>query len=124
MNVENGLGPQNRLYGMMQAVLTVYAQNSPHPGAPAARGAVSEQDALDALMHLAASIDAMLQQRRITAADALMMGSWVVLAREYIKPVPEGVAEEGGPDLVTADLEAVLAQLHEGQRIAFGDEAG
>lgn len=37
--------------------------------------------------------------------------SMLMVVRDYIQPLPQGLAEEGGPDLVTPDPEEMVAAL-------------
>lgn len=101
---------QNRLYGMMQFLMTAAAQRA-EPMKSAPRGIVSEQDALTAVLGLAAAIDEPAQAGRLPRNQAEHMAEMLMVIREFIKPLPPGVAEEGGPDLVNADLTDAVGEI-------------
>lgn len=106
--------PANRLYGMMQVLLTHYAHKETPEPAPA-RGVVQEQDALDAVLNLAGFLDANAQAGNISGNDAEHMASMLMLLREYIRPLPLGPVERSGSvtDGVTPDLQVMVDALRE-----------
>jgi len=104
-----------RLYGMMQFLIgQVAAGDEPPPATP--RNVVELRDALDALFHVAAVIDEHTQSGAIPAHRGLHAGAMLMLVRDYIQPLPKGLAADGtGDDLVTPDLQekvGVLRQVH------------
>jgi hypothetical protein len=104
--------PGNRLYGMMKALLTQFAQRRvPEPAAP--RGVVEEQDALDAVMSLAGFLDAGAQAGQLSRNDAEHMASMLMVVREYVRPLPVGRVETdgGAVDGVTPDLQQMVDGL-------------
>ena len=64
INVDQLAGADQRLYGMMQHLMAAYAQQQA-PEKPDPRGVVELQDALDAVIQLAAVIDEETQAGRI-----------------------------------------------------------
>lgn len=96
----------DRLYGMMQALLAEYAQKRVAPSADP-RGVVEEQDAIDAVLNLAGFLDKNMQDGDLSQNDAAHMAAMLMLIRDYIRPLPEGLVEQGGAhvDGVTADLQ-------------------
>ncbi|MFJ5154948.1 hypothetical protein ACIQCF_25835 [Streptomyces sp. NPDC088353] len=104
--------PGNRLYGMMQVLLTHYAHKEvPDPAED--RGVVDQQDALDAVLSLAAFLDANAQAGRISVNDAEHMASMLMVIRECIRPLPVGLVESSGgeADGVTPDLQEMVNAL-------------
>lgn len=102
----------DRLYRVMQALLAAYAQKRVAPSAPP-RGVVDEQDALDAVMNLAATLDRNLQDGTVPENDAAHMASLLMLVRDHIRPLPEARVERDGQEVdgVTADLQEFVDAL-------------
>ncbi|MFJ9131261.1 hypothetical protein ACIRJS_44995 [Streptomyces sp. NPDC102340] len=99
-----------RLYGMMQFLLTEFAtQEETQAAAP--RNVVAKEDALDAVALLAAAIDEPAQKGVIPREHAKHMASLLMVIRDYIQPLPPGLAEDG-TDLTTADLAEMVDAIH------------
>jgi hypothetical protein len=99
-----------RLYGMMQMLMRV-AAGGPHPELriSAPRDVVELQDALNAVLQLAAVIDSQVQADHIPIETGMHAAAMLMVIRDYLKPLPsEG---EGDPASVTGDLEAKVADL-------------
>jgi hypothetical protein len=103
-----------RLLGMMQALMAAAAQHHEFDEV-APRGVVEQQDALDAVLQLAAVIDSQMQSGRIAPDTGLHAAAMLMIVRDYIKPLPA----EGDADIesVTEDLREKVAQLR-----VIGDE--
>jgi hypothetical protein len=86
INVDQLAGADRRLYGMMQHLMTAYAQQQA-PETPVSRGVVELQDALDAVIQLAAVIDEETQADRIPAARGQHAAAMLMLVREYHYPL-------------------------------------
>jgi len=71
---------------------------------------VTRDDALDAVLQVAAVIDEAAQVGRIPAERAAHGAAMLMLVRDYIQPLPAVPGPDGGPDKVTPDL-AELAKL-------------
>jgi len=99
----------SRLYGMMQQILVNYAQRA-EPALPPARGVVEVQDALDAVAFLAAAIDEEVQERGVAVEKGEHMASMLLVVRDFIRPLPEGVAAYGH-DRFTDDLQEIVTVL-------------
>jgi hypothetical protein len=104
------VGVERRLYGMMQHLMMHMAHQVP-PETPPEQGVVELQDALDATMQLAAVIDEATQAGRIPVERGASAGAMLMLIREYIQPLPRGLVEENGRDLVTPDLGEMVEAL-------------
>jgi hypothetical protein len=103
--------PQDRLYGMMQALLASYAQQKPLPVPDEPRGVVEQQDALDAIMQLSAHIDELTQSGTLPRERGWFMAALLMTVREFVKPLPLGIVN--GEDLVTADLTWLVDPLRQ-----------
>ncbi len=107
-----------RLYGMMQFLLSKFAdQGEMH--VPPARDVVSKQDALDAVVLLAAAVDEPAQRGDTPVEAAKHMASLLMVIRDYIEPLPPGEGPDGR-DMATEDL----AEMVSGIRTAKGDLLG
>jgi len=100
-----------RLYGMMQQLMAAYAQQQAPEAGP--RSVVELQDALDAVIQLAAVIDEETQAGRIPAVRGQHAAAMLMLEREYIQPLPRGLDADGITDNLTTDLGAMVMALRE-----------
>ncbi len=91
-----------RLYGAAQQLLLARMRGADEQPA-ADRDIVSEQDAVDAILLLFATVQEQLQSSRIAPESATRMGALLVLVRDYIRPLPPGIAEDG-TDLLSQDI--------------------
>jgi hypothetical protein len=105
------VGPSERLYAMMQHLMTLAAhgqQPTPAPGRFIATG----DDAVDAVLQIAAVIDEATQSGRIPVERGVHAAAMLMLIRDYLRPLPEGPTQDGtdgvGPDL--AELVRTLRQ--------------
>jgi hypothetical protein len=101
-----------RLYGMMQYLMAAYAQQV-SPEVPAARNVVQLQDALDAVLQLAAVIDEATQAGHIELVRGKYAATMLMVLRDYIQPLPRGLADDGVTDNLTPDLEEIVAALRQ-----------
>ena len=111
------IGAGNRLYGMMQHLMSLAADGQ-LPGPARARGVVTRKDALDASLQLAAVIDEATQAGRIPPERGVHAASMLMLVRDYVKPLPH-IPGDGDTDQVTPDLAEMAAALRQA-----GDAAG
>jgi hypothetical protein len=101
---------QNRLYGMMQFLMATAANGAKPTPAPQ-RNIVTQQDALNAVLGLAAAIDQPTQAGTLPKTQGDHMGEMLMVIREFIQSLPEGTAAHGGPDLATADLQSAVDEI-------------
>jgi hypothetical protein len=104
------IGAERRLHGMMHRLLAHMTQRVP-PEVPPDRGVVSRQDALDALMRVAAVIDEQTQTGGIPPGRGVHAAAMLMLIRDHLQPLPRGLISPGGPDMVTPDLEELTEEL-------------
>jgi len=105
-----------RLYGMLQHLLAAVAGGEPHPSTHEPRNVVQEEDALDAVVQIAAAVDQLAQHTVIPPERAAYIGSMLMVVRDYIKPLPPGIAADGEADRVTPDLAEMVAALRSARR--------
>jgi hypothetical protein len=112
------VGPERRLYAMMQHLM-IFAANGRRLEVPAERGVVTRDDALDAVLQVAAVIDEAVQAGRIPAERGVHGVAMLMLVREYVQPLPAVPGPGGGPDKVTPDLAELVKLLRR-----IGGESG
>jgi hypothetical protein len=105
------VGPERRLYGMMQHLMTVAAHGEV-PEAGPNRFIVTGDDAVDAVLMLAAVIDEATQSGRIPVERGLHAAAMLMLIRDYVRPLPAGIVESG-TDGVAPDLAELVRNLRQ-----------
>ena len=95
---------------MMHRLLAHMAQRVP-PEIPPDRGVVSRQDALDAVMRVAAVLDEQTQAGGIPPGRGVHAAAMLMLIRDHLQPLPRGLITPGGPDMVTPDLQQLTQEL-------------
>jgi hypothetical protein len=114
-SVDQPADADQRLYGMMQHLMAVCARQQT-PETPDPRGVVELQDALDAVIQVAAVIDEATQDGRIPAARGQHAAAMLMLVREYIQPLPPGLDADGVTDNLTTDLGGMVMALREARQ--------
>jgi len=101
-----------RLYGAAQQLILAHlAGTEPQQGNP--RDIVQEQDAVDALLLSLVAIQEQVQAGGLPPDIAFRMVALLMVVRDYLRPIPGGITEDG-TDLLTADI----AQLVEVVRLS------
>jgi hypothetical protein len=77
---------------------------------------VQSQDALDAVLQLAAVIDEATQAGRIDRERGKHAATMLMVIRDYIQPLPQGLAADGTTDNLTPDLEEIVAALRQARQ--------
>ncbi|MBY8880896.1 hypothetical protein [Actinacidiphila acidipaludis] len=108
--------PAARMYRVMQQLLTEYAQQRVAGSAPR-RDVVQEQDALDAVLNLAAVLDRNRQDGTLPPNDAQHMAALLMLVRDYIRPLPAAPAGGSGTDAGTGTEDPEADAVTEDLRI-------
>src|SRR5260370_17691915 len=102
------VGPERRLYGMMQYLMRHAGHHRP-PGTPSALGVVTLQDALDAVLQVAAVIEDQVHAAHLPVERGVHAAAMLMTIRDFVQPLPRGLADEGVTDRVTADLAELVA---------------
>jgi hypothetical protein len=100
---------------MMQHLMATYAHQQA-PERPDPRGVVEKQDALDAVIQLAAVIDEATQDGRIPADRGQHAAAMLMVVREYIQPLPRGLDADGVTDNLITDLAGMVMALREARQ--------
>ena len=107
---QQDVGPESRLYAMMQHLMTVAAHGR-LPGPAPDRGVVTRDDALDAVLQLAAVIDHSTQSGAIPVERGQHAAAMLMIVREFIQTLPAPPPRADGSDPVTPDLEELVKEL-------------
>ena len=107
-----------RLQGAGQRLVIAFLQGiEPPPAGP--RDVVQEQDAVDAVVMVLATIQEQLYACQIRPEVGSRMAALLMLVRDFIRPLP-AAATADGRDLLTADLAEMVdvVRLIGGSRIS------
>lgn len=96
-----------RLSGAAQRLLLERAYGAASE-IPPPRNLVNEQDAVDATVMLIAALSEQVHMGCVTAESGARMTALLMVIREYVRPLPAGVAPDG-TDLLTSDLAEMVA---------------
>ena len=100
----------SRLYGMAQHLMIAQVHDQPL-ATTAPRGVVEKQDAVDAVFHLVAALDELVQGGAPPVERGMWMMSLLMVIRDYIEPLPSGLDNDGVTDLVTPDLAEMVSAI-------------
>lgn len=114
MNQSRDVGCVSRLYGMMQALMADRVGNTPADWATyGARNIVSEDDAVEAVIQIAAALDQSIQDGVLDREKLAFAGAVLMVLRDYVRPLP-GVSSSRSSDAVGDDLQEMVDALREG----------
>jgi hypothetical protein len=108
---EPDAGADRRLFNMIQHLM-ILAANDKRPEAGPPRDVVTQDDAVDAVLVLAAFIDEATQAGRVPAERGIGAAAMLMIIRDYIRPLPL-VPGDDGADRVKPDLAELVATLRE-----------
>jgi hypothetical protein len=100
----------SRLYGMAQHLIVAQVNGQPLD-TTAPRNVVEKQDAVDAVFHLVAALDELVQDGIVPVERGPWMMSLLMVIREYIETLPPGFDTDGVTDLVTPDLDEMVRAI-------------
>ena len=109
------MAADERLYATMRRLLVVYAhrQASEIPGP---RGVVQRQDALDAVIQIAAVIDEAVHTGAIPMARGMHAAAMLMVLREFVQPLPPDRDGDGCTDYLSDDLAMMVTALREARK--------
>lgn len=99
----------------MQRLMVVYAERQTSE-VPGPRGVVQRQDALDAVIQLAAVIDEAVQAGGIPVDRGMHAAAMLMVLREFVQPLPPDWDGDGCTDYLTDDLAMMVAALREARQ--------
>jgi hypothetical protein len=109
-HVSEPVAADERLYATMRALMGVYAdrQTAESPGP---RGVVTRQDALDAVIQLAAVVDEAVQAGAIPVDRGMHAAAMLMVIREFVQPLPPVWDGDGCTDYLKGDLATMVTAL-------------
>jgi hypothetical protein len=100
---------------MMLRLMVIYSRRQAAES-PAPREVVQPQDALDAVIQLAAVIDEAVQAGGIPIDRGMHAAAMLMTVRDFIQPLPPDRDEDGCTDYLTADLGTMVMALREARQ--------
>lgn len=100
-----------RVYGAMQTLMRYYA-NKQAPPSTQSRDVVELQDALEAVLQVAAVIDEFTQAGAIPQERGVHAGAMLMVVRDFLRPLPPGIGGDGR-DRLTEDLQELVDVLRD-----------
>ena len=115
IDVSEPVAADERLYATMRRLMVVYAhrQASEIPGP---RGVVKRQDALDAVIQLAAVVDEAVQAGAIPVDRGMHAAAMLMVLREFVQPLPPDWDGDGCTDYLKDDLAMMVTALREARQ--------
>ena len=104
-----------RLYATMRRLMVVYARRQASE-IPGPRGVVKRQDALDAVIQLAAVVDEAVQAGAIPVDRGMHAAAMLMVLREFVQPLPPDWDGDGCTDYLKDDLAMMVTALREARQ--------
>src|SRR5215469_3660566 len=99
----------------MRRLMVVYARRQASE-IPDPRGVVQRQDALDAVIQLAAVVDAAVQADAIPVDRGMHAAAMLMVLREFVQPLPPEWDGDGCTDYLTDALGMMVMALREARQ--------
>ena len=103
---------ENRLYGMMQALMASRVGTEVEWEASPPRGIVTTVDAVEAVVQVAAVLDEAAQAGAIDRDRAAFAVAMLMVIRDHVSPLPR-VTPDSREDPVGSDLQVLVTALRE-----------
>ena len=115
MCVSEPVAADERLYATMVRLLVVYADQQTSE-IPRPRGIVERQDALDAVIQVAAVVDEAVQAGAIHVDRGMHAAAMLMVLREFVQPLPPEWDGDGCTDYLNEDLAIMVTALREARQ--------
>lgn len=106
------MGCVERLYGLMQTLMSARIGGDVLWHTSPARDIVTQVDAADAIVQVAAAIDEALHEQQVNPQRMAFAGAALMVVREYVRPLP-AVSSDRSDDAVGDDLRQMVKDLRE-----------
>ena len=113
--VSEPVAVDERLYATMRRLMVVYARRQAAE-IPGPRGVVKRQDALDAVIQLAAVVDEAVQAAAIPVDRGMHAAAMLMVLREFVQPLPPDWDGDGCTDYLKDDLAMMVTALREARQ--------
>lgn len=114
-HVSEPVAADERLYETMRRLMVLYADRQASEIA-GPRGVVKRQDALDAVIQLAAVVDVAVQAGAIPVDRGMHAAAMLMVLREFVQPLPPAWDGDGCTDYLVTDLAMMVRALREARR--------
>ena len=114
-HVREPVAADERLYATMRRLMVGYARRQASES-PGPRGVVKRQDALDAVIQLAAVVDAAVQADAIPVDRGMHAAAMLMVLREFVQPLPPEWDGDGCTDYLTDALGMMVMALREARQ--------
>ena len=104
-----------RLYATMERLLVGYARRQTSE-MPRPRGVAERQDALDAVIQVAAVVDEVVQAGAIPADRGMHAAAMLMVIREVLQPLPPAWDGDGCTDYLIDDLDMIVTELRKARQ--------
>jgi hypothetical protein len=113
--VSEPVAPDERLYATMLRLLVGYADRQAAE-IPGPRGVVERQDALDAVIEVAAVVDEAVHAGGIPVDRGMHAAAMLMVLREFVQPLPPEWDGDGCTDYLNDDLALMVTALREARQ--------
>ena len=114
--VSEPVAADERLYATMRRLMVGYARRRQASEIPGPRGVVQRQDALDAVIQLAAVVDEAVQAGAIPVDRGMHAAAMLMVLREFVQPLPPDWDADGCTDYLVDDLAMMVTALREARQ--------
>ena len=114
-HVSEPVAADERLYATMRRLMVGYARQQASE-IPGPRGVVKRQDALDAVIQLAAVVDEAVQAGAIPVDRGMHAAAMLMVLREFVQPLPPDWDGDGCTDYLKDDLAMMVTALREARQ--------
>jgi hypothetical protein len=114
-HVSEPVAADERLNATMRALMVVYADRQASESL-GPRGVVQRQDALDAVIQLAAVVDEAVQADAIPVDRGMHAAAMLMVIREFVQPLPPVWDGDGCTDYLEGDLATMVTALREARQ--------
>ena len=111
-HVSEPVAADERLYATMRRLMVRYAHRQASE-VPGPRGVVKRQDALDAVIQLAAVVDEAVHADAIPVDRGMHAAAMLMVLREFVQPLPPAWDGDGCTDYLVDDLAVMVTALRE-----------
>jgi len=114
-HVSEPVAADERLYATMVRLMVAYADRRTSE-IPGPRGVVEHQDALDAVIQVAAVVDEAVHNGAIPLDRGMHAAAMLMVLREFVQPLPPDWDGDGCTDYLNDDLAMMVTLLRDARQ--------